>query len=160
MLDKTITFPNRRACGKSISFGNSSSHQQFVPVRALPCEELMGHGPSQGHRYGTTKAVLHRDGHQTLPPCLCPRWQFADRVYEFVLHGFSQASSNPPYLFIHLFLYFGFLTPTVPTALPRSGLGSLPCSTLCQPMCFVAVQRGPEFTLALKIPDKRKDGGY
>lgn len=83
-------------------------------------------------------------------PVLLSQWQFPDCVDEIVLYVFCQASSDPPYLFIPLFIYLGFLTPTVHTALPRSSLGSLPCSTLCQPTCFVAVQRGPGFTLSLK----------
>lgn len=83
-------------------------------------------------------------------PVLLSQWQFPDCVDEIVLYVFCQASSDLPCLFIPLFIYLGFLTPTVHTALPRSSLGSLPCSTLCQPTCFVAVQRGPGFTLSLK----------
>lgn len=94
-------------------------------------------------------------------PVHLPQWQFTDCVYEIVLHVFCQASSDPPYLFIPLFIYLEFLTPMAHTALPHSSLGSLPCSTLCQPTCFVAVQRGPGFTLALKKKtSKWKDGGY
>lgn len=81
----------------------------------------MIHGPSQGNQYRMTKGVLQRAGDELLPPCLCPEWQFADRLYEFIMRVFARLSAI---LFIYSFIcsFIPLFFHTLPCAI----LGLLP----------------------------------